>query len=121
MQRIAVRAECADGKSVVRELLLELLQRDPVVEHGQFAMRIAGIISGAELDCRNIQRAQLLEHFFKGKLRQEGSEDADSHRVKNINVRGIVGQPMLAAARLSAGAIRLAQSQSRLKPGCGQD
>ncbi len=69
MQRIAMRAERADGKSVVGEFLLELFQRDAILQHRQLAMRIAGIISGAQFDGRDVQGAQFFEHFFERELR----------------------------------------------------
>ena len=50
MQRIAVTAERADRDAVVFQDLLELGQGGVVVEHGELAMRVAGIIAGAEFD-----------------------------------------------------------------------
>ncbi len=58
----------ADREAVDFQFLLELLQRLPVVQHRQFAMRIAGIISGAEFDREDIQALQFLEHFVEEKF-----------------------------------------------------
>ncbi len=66
---IPVRAERADRKSVVGQLLLEIVQRRFVRKHRQLAMRIARIIAGAQFDRRNVERAQLFEDFFERELR----------------------------------------------------
>ena len=68
MQRIAVRAERADGESVVVELLLELLQRGAVLQHRQLAVRIAGIISGSKLHSVDVQGLEFFEDLVKRKL-----------------------------------------------------
>ena len=50
MQRIAVAAQGADGEAVVFQDLLELGECGVVVQHGELAVRVAGIVAGAEFD-----------------------------------------------------------------------
>ncbi len=69
MQRIAVAAQGADGEALIVQLLLELFQLLLIVEHRQLAMRIAGIIASAQLNRVDVELLELLENFFKRKLR----------------------------------------------------
>ena len=42
-----------------------------VVEHGQLAVRVAGIIAGAELNGADVESLQLFEHLVERELRKQ--------------------------------------------------
>ena len=69
-----------DGNAVISELLLEGVQLLRVVQHGQLAMRIARIITGAQFDGGNSVGLQLLQDIVQRHLRQQRGEDSDSHK-----------------------------------------
>src|SRR5579862_8573155 len=79
MQRIAMATQGADRKAVDFQFLFKLLQRLPVVQHRQFAMGIAGIVAGAELDREDIQAFQFVEHFVEGEVGKKRCENSDLH------------------------------------------
>lgn len=79
MQRISVATQRADGKSMIVQRLLEFLERVWVVKHGELAMRIAGIIAGAQLYRADAVSLQLCQHVFKRQLRKEGRKYSQSH------------------------------------------
>jgi hypothetical protein len=79
VERIAVAGQRADAEAVVGQLLFEVVELGFVIEHGELAVRIARIIAGTEFHGIDVVAFQLLEHVLEGKLRQQGSEDTDSH------------------------------------------
>ena len=79
MQRVAVAAQRADGDAVVGEESLEPVELGRIVEHGQLAVRVAGIIAGTEFDGIDVQLLQLLEDFLERKLAEKRSKDANFH------------------------------------------
>ena len=79
MERVAVATQCADAESMVREDLLEVTQRRTVIEHGEFAMRIAHIVPGCQLNRIDIERRKLFKNRFQRQLRQQRRKDPNSH------------------------------------------
>jgi hypothetical protein len=79
MQRVAVAAQGTDGEAMIAELRLEIVELRLTVEHRKLAVRVAGIISGAEFHRIDIVALQLLQYIFQGQLRQQRGEYADSH------------------------------------------
>src|ERR1039457_1769864 len=79
MQRVAVTTQCADGEAMIRQLHAEVLQSGGVVEHGELAMRVSGVVAGAELHGIDALGLQLLQYVVKRKLRQQRCEYSDSH------------------------------------------
>jgi hypothetical protein len=82
VQRIAMAAEGTDRKAVVLQLLLKLFQFTLALEHRQLAVRIAGVVTGAQFNRVDVERLELLDDFIKGELRKQGSETSNSHVVK---------------------------------------
>ena len=80
MQRVAVTTQGADGGAVIGQNFLELGQGGGIFEHREFAVGIAGIVAGAELDGIDLQRLEFLENRGQRKLRQQGSEDSNAHK-----------------------------------------
>ena len=66
MQRIAVAAQRADGEPLIVQLLFEFVELRPVIEHGELAVRIAGIVPGAEFHGIDMEACQLLENVCPG-------------------------------------------------------
>ena len=79
MQRIAVAAQRADGDAVVRQLLLELDQLAVVVEHRELAVRIAGIVAGAQFHRIHPQTLQFFDHPIQRQAGEQCGEDSDFH------------------------------------------
>ena len=79
VQRIAVAAQRADGESVIGQRLLERAERRAVVQHRQLAVRVSGIVAGAQLHRRDVMRRQLLQNVAERELRQQRGEYADLH------------------------------------------
>src|SRR5882724_5296354 len=79
MQRVSVTAQGADGNAVVGQDPFELAEGCCIVEHGDFAVSVSGIISSGEFDRIDLECGELFQDRGQGKLRQQGSEDADSH------------------------------------------
>src|ERR1017187_5132531 len=79
MQRVAMTAQCADGEAVTGKLLAERFERGSVVEHGELAMRVSGIVAGTEFHGIDALGLQLLQYVVEGKLRQQRCEYSDSH------------------------------------------
>ena len=71
MQRIAVAAQSADSEALVVQLLLEFLQFLLVIEHRELAMRVAGIVAGAEFDSVDVQALQFFKDLVERELRQK--------------------------------------------------
>ncbi len=74
----------ANREASAIQFFLELRQFVGVIQHRKFAMRIAGIISGAEFDGINLQPFKLFKDFIQRKLRQQRGETSDSHQRKSI-------------------------------------
>ena len=72
-------AQGADGEALVVQFLLELLQFLLVLEHGELAMRIAGIVAGAQFNRVDVQALQLFENFVERELGQQGGKTSNSH------------------------------------------
>ena len=66
-------------KPLSESFCLNVVQLGLVLEHRKLAMRIARIVSGAQLDGADVQALELLQYVVQGKLRQQGGEYADSH------------------------------------------
>src|ERR1039457_7593819 len=79
MQRVAVTTQRADGEAVICNFLAERFQRGSVVEHGELAMRVSGIVAGTEFHGIDALGLQLLQYVLKRKLRQQRCEYSDSH------------------------------------------
>ena len=79
VQRVAVAAQRADREAVIGELLLEFAELARVGQHGQLAVRIAGVVAGTQLHGIDIQALEFLENVFERQLRQQRCEYADSH------------------------------------------
>ncbi len=79
MQRVAMTTQGADADSVVGENLLELGEGRGIFEHREFAVRIAGIVSGGEFDGVDLERREFLENRGQRKLGQQGSKDSNAH------------------------------------------
>ena len=62
MQRIAVAAQRADGETVIRQRLLERVERGAVVQHRQLAVRVAGIIARAQFHGGDVMRRKLFQN-----------------------------------------------------------
>jgi len=69
VQGIAVRTQRADGKSIVVELLFELFQRCLILQQRQLTVRVARIISRAELERGNTEAFQLLHDVVNRQVR----------------------------------------------------
>src|ERR1700677_2035084 len=89
MQRIAVAAQCADARAMVRNNFLEFRQGRGILEHRQFAMRIAGIVSCSQLDGIDMQGFQFLENCRQWKLRQQWREDTNSHKKISLGIKNV--------------------------------
>jgi hypothetical protein len=80
MQCIAVTTQGADRDAVVGQHFLELAEGRGILEHREFAVRVARIVSRGEFDGIDLQRRKLLENRGQRKLRQQRSEDSNAHR-----------------------------------------
>ena len=69
MQRIAVATQRADGEAVVVERLLEFVERGVLLEQRELAVRIAGIVAGAEFNRGDAESFQFRDHVREGELR----------------------------------------------------
>ena len=81
VQRIAVATQRADRKAVVIELFFEAVELDLVVEHRQFAVRIAGIVARTEFHGVHIERREFLKNTFQREVGQQRRKDTNSHFV----------------------------------------
>ena len=79
MERVAVATERADGDAAIGEKLLEFGEGLGVVEHGELAVRVAGIIAGAEFDGVDVEGFELVEDGGEWKLGEQRGEDSDFH------------------------------------------
>jgi hypothetical protein len=79
MQRVAVATERADGRAVIGQHLLKLGKGGAVLEHGELAVRIAGIAARAKLHGRDVEGFQFIENGSKRKLRKQRREDSNAH------------------------------------------
>ena len=72
-------AQGADREAVVRELLFKINQLVRMLEHRQFAMRIARIIACAEFDRADVERGQFFEDLLQRQAGKQRREDTDVH------------------------------------------
>ena len=72
MQRIAVAAQRADAEAVIGQLLLEVVQFARVVEHREFAVGVARIVSGAQFHGIDVVALQFLENVFQRTIATTG-------------------------------------------------
>jgi hypothetical protein len=84
---------------VFRERLAESIEGCAVFEHRQFAVGVAGVVPGTELDGIDPVGFQLLEDFTQRELGQQGSKYASSHHPslanKKTHVWPTVGQAIV--------------------------
>ena len=71
MQRVAVAAQRADPDAVIRQDLAKLAQLLRIVQHRELAVRVAGIVAGAELHRVDVQSFELVEHSRQRQLREQ--------------------------------------------------
>jgi len=62
MKRITVTAQRTDADTMIGHNLLELTECGGVLEHREFAVCVAGIVTSSELYGINLQRRQFLEN-----------------------------------------------------------
>ena len=79
MERVAVAAERADGDAAIGEELLKFGEGFGVVEHGELAVRVAGIIAGTEFDGVDVKGLKLVENSRERQLGEERGKDSDFH------------------------------------------
>jgi hypothetical protein len=79
MERVAVAAKGADGDAVVGEDFAEFGESFGVVEHGELAVRVAGIVAGAEFNGVDVERLDLIENGRQRQLREQRGKDSDFH------------------------------------------
>jgi hypothetical protein len=87
VERVAVAAKGADGDAAIGEELLEFGKGFGVVEHGELAVRVAGIIAGAEFDSVDVKGLELVENGREWKLGEERGEDSDFHALQVTGFR----------------------------------
>src|SRR5579872_102264 len=81
MERIPVAAQRADADAVIVNHFPEIGQCRRILEHRNFAMCIAHIISSGEFDGIYMECCEFLENIRQRHLRQQGSEDSNAHKV----------------------------------------
>ena len=79
MQWISVTAQRTNRAPLIAKRLLEYVQFRTVVEHGQLAMRVTGVISRPQFDRSNIETRQFFENALQWETGQQRSEYAYSH------------------------------------------
>ena len=62
MQRVTVTTQGADGGAVVGQNFLKLGEGGGIFEHGELAVRIAGIVAGTEFYGVDMKRLEFLEN-----------------------------------------------------------
>jgi hypothetical protein len=87
VERVAVAAKGADGDAAIGEELLEFSESFGVVEHRQLAMRVAGIIAGAEFDGVDVEGLEFVEDSGERQLGEERGEDSDFHALQVTGFR----------------------------------
>ena len=72
-------AECADRDAMIRQLRAEVSQGGLAREQGQGAMRVPGIVAGAQFNRPNFVLGKLAQDVFKRQATQEWGKYSNSH------------------------------------------
>jgi hypothetical protein len=64
---------------MIGKRLFEYIERSRIVEHGELAVRIAGIVAGAEFNGIDAQGFEFCENAIEWQLREQRSKDANLH------------------------------------------
>ena len=70
----------ADGGAVIVQNSLKFGERGGILEHREFAVRIAGIVARTEFHGIDVERLEFLEDGGQRKLRQQGGKDSNTHK-----------------------------------------
>jgi len=78
-------AQGADGYAVVGEYRLKVAEGGGVLEHRQLAVRVAGVIAGAQLDGRNAKLREPGDDLVQRQVGQQRGENADFHEHSSLS------------------------------------